>query len=150
MTRARSARHHGAFIVLVVLSSAFAMGACSRAVDVPPASTGRACADFVKSLPATVDGAARRAVTPTDSGTAAWGDPAITLRCGVPVPPAAPGTSLLAVNGVDWLPQELSAGYRFTTRTAIGYVSVDVPGRYSPESDALVDLAPALAAHAIG
>ncbi len=69
------------------------------------------------------------------------------LRCGVATPAAlTPTSQLLTVDGVDWLPEELSAGYLFTTVGRSLNVEVSVPGAYSPESDALVDLSTAVAA----
>jgi hypothetical protein len=57
---------------------------------VPPTSTAApvvsACAALIASLPDELDtGVRRRPVTGDDTRTAAWGDPPITLRCGVPL-----------------------------------------------------------------
>lgn len=73
-------------------------------------------------------------------GTAAWGDPAIWVRCGVPAP-AGFGTGLIEIDGVAWFPVQLTNGYRFTANTGAGYVEVTVPGNYAPEADVLVGLA---------
>ncbi len=69
------------------------------------------------------------------------------LRCGVGVPAAlTPTSQLLTVDGVDWLPEKLTAGYLFTTVGRSVNVEVSVPSAYSPEADALADLSPAVAA----
>jgi hypothetical protein len=74
--------------------------------------------------------------------TRAWGDPPIVVRCGVSVPSALrPDSQLVTVNGVDWLPEQTDAGYRFTTVGRLANVEVTVPATYAPEGDALVDLA---------
>jgi len=125
------------------------LSACSRGVAVtPPAPEGAAayaCADFKSRLPALVLGRPTTATTPTSSYTSAWGDPAIVVRCGVPVPAAlTPTSQLITVNGIDWLPEPLERGYLFTTIGREPAVEVSVPDSYRPESDALVDLAPAV------
>jgi hypothetical protein len=98
-------------------------------------------------LPHTVDDADRRDVTPDSPYVAAWGDPAIILRCGVARPPAlAPTSELVTVNGVDWLPEPEDAGYRFTTTGREAYVEAWVPNDYAPEVNPLVDLAAAVTA----
>jgi hypothetical protein len=43
------------------------------------------------------------------------------------------------------LPEQLERGYLFTTVGRAPAVEVSVPDAYRPESDALVDLAPAVA-----
>jgi hypothetical protein len=65
----------------------------------------------------------------------------------VPQPEAlVPTAQLVTVNGVDWLPEELTRGWRFTTTGRVAFVEVDVPEAYRPEVDALVDLADAVSA----
>jgi hypothetical protein len=106
-----------------------------------------ACKKLSGALPGTVVGQERRETEPPHVRTAAWGDPAVTLRCGVPQPEAlVPTAQLVTVNGVDWLPEELTRGWRFTTTGRVAFVEVDVPEAYRPEVDALVDLADAVSA----
>jgi hypothetical protein len=127
--------------------------ACSSGLDVPlpvplPEGAGAyACAALHGSLPDEVLKHTVTATTPKSSYTSAWGSPAIVLRCGVPQPAALTATSqLLTVDGVDWLPEQLTAGYLFTTVGRELNVEVSVPNAYAPESDALVDLSPVIAA----
>jgi hypothetical protein len=69
------------------------------------------------------------------------------LRCGVAVPSALSSTSqLVTVDGVDWLPEQLTHGYVFTTVGRVLSVEVTVPDHYAPEADALSDLSPTIAA----
>jgi hypothetical protein len=132
---------------VTVLLATVSLFGCATSVDVPAASGGATCRELVNRLPTTVAAAKQRGVTPADSGTAAWGDPAITFRCGVAAPAGfAGGTQLLQVDTVLWLPEKLTAGYRFTAKSSAGYVEVDVPAHYSPVADVLVDLGPAVAA----
>ena len=69
----------------------------------------------------------------------------MVLRCGVGVPSAlTPTSTLQVINDVDWLPEELSAGYLFTTVGRTASVEVSVPDAHRPEANALVDLAAAI------
>jgi hypothetical protein len=135
-----------------MLLGVLGLSGCSRGVAVAPpdpapeGAAAYACADLKSRLPALVLGHATTATTPTSTYTSAWGDPAIVVRCGVPVPAAlTPTSQLITVNGIDWLPEQLERGYLFTTVGRAPAVEVSVPDAYRPESDALVDLAPAVA-----
>jgi hypothetical protein len=98
-------------------------------------------------LPAIVLDSKRRTVEP-GRFTAAWGDPAITLRCGVDKPPKLTAASpCYEVNGVGWFAEEASGGYLFTTIGRATFIEVGVPSRYAPEANALVDLAATVSAH---
>jgi hypothetical protein len=122
------------------------LAGCSSRVEVGGPLRGPAeCARLVRALPETVDGHERRDVEPSDALAAAWGDPAIVLRCGVPTPGAYRPTSLCAeVNNVGWFAQERDEHYRFTTIGRSTNVQVQVPYDYEPAADALVDLAAAV------
>ncbi|MGV1035793.1 MAG: DUF3515 domain-containing protein [Candidatus Nanopelagicales bacterium] len=128
------------------------LAACSRPVTVPaPSPTATqltaVCAALASQLPSEVDGSKERITDPQTTTTAAWGSPPITLRCGVPRPAGLTRTSeLITINGVDWYPEQLSAGYRFTTTGRVANVEVSVPDTHKPETNALVDLAAAVAA----
>lgn len=123
------------------------LAACGRGVAVPaPPSPGLPECSALQ-LPDTVLGAGRR---PTgDPATAAWGEPPITLRCGVARPQAlTPTASLVDVDGVTWLPVAGEGGTAFVavdwpSKDDPVYVEVIVPDDYAPEAAALVDLAPA-------
>jgi hypothetical protein len=107
------------------------------------------CAALVAALPDTVDDLPRREVEPADAPAAAWGDPAIVLRCGVPVPDGFTDTSMcLETDGVGWfVPDEQLDGTAETvTMTTIGRdvnVEVTLPEGRLP-AYAMVDLAPAV------
>ena len=102
-------------------------------VDVPApavdAVTASACRALVAALPEEVDpGVTRRPVSGDAGRTAAWGDPPVTLTCGVPAPdrPEEP----VVVNGVAWSVRDIGAGFRWTTRDREVLVAVDVPDAY--------------------
>jgi len=108
----------------------------------PPAAAAEACRALSARLPERLDGESRRGLEPQSPFTAAWGDPAIVLRCGVGRPAALRRTSeLTTVNGVDWFAEELTAGYLFTSTGRVANVELTVPDDYAPEVDPLVDLA---------
>lgn len=120
-------------------------------VDVPAAAvddTARtACAGLVAALPAEIDpGVGRRPVSGDDELTAAWGDPAVTLECGVPLPDRP--EEEVSVNGLMWSVRDIGAGFRWTTTDRAVNVAVEVPDAYpngaelinplvAPVSDAL-------------
>jgi hypothetical protein len=136
-----------------LLVAATLLCGCASGLDVPPPApvpTGAAaytCSALHGRLPDEVGGHTVTATKPNSQYTSAWGNPAIVLRCGVPTPSALTATSqLLSVDGVDWLPEQLTAGYLFTTVGREVNVEVSVPDAYTPESDALADLSPVIAA----
>jgi len=114
-------------------------------VPTPNAKDVAICQKLTPSLPEKVADQPKREVSDAPDLTAAWGNPPITLRCGV-VKPAAlePTSSLITVNGIDWFAQQLSAGWQFTSMNTYVYVEVTVPESYSPEANALVDLSSSL------
>lgn len=108
----------------------------------PGPAVEQACAALGAELPDRLDGQERRATAPESDLTAAWGEPAITLRCGVARPAElTPTSDLVTVDGVDWLPIRLTNGYRFVATGRPAYVQVDVPADHAPEINAVVDLA---------
>jgi hypothetical protein len=121
----------------------------ARRVDVPapvpPAEVAAACAALPAALPEQVESQSRRPTSPASSLTAAWGDPAIVLRCGVPRPAALEPTSeVVEVNGVEWFGEPTADGYVFTTTGRVANVEVRVPNAYAPEVNPLTDLAAAV------
>ena len=136
-------------LVVALAALTTALSGCSQAVSVDPpspaATAEAACRSLLDALPDTVDGQPRRDVRPDGSLAAAWGDPAIVLRCGVERPAAlTPTAQLVEVDGVSWFPEPLSAGYVFTSYGRQAFVEVTVPDVYAPEGDALVGLASAV------
>jgi hypothetical protein len=127
-------------------------GPAKVAVPRTGAAGAALCRELHAALPREVGGAKPRTTEPKSALTAAWGDPAITLRCGVPRPkaltPGSPGYDPTAesfvINGVTWFPEQLAHGYRFTTLQRKVLVEVTVPHHYNPEVDPLTDLAAAV------
>ncbi|MGB8021740.1 MAG: DUF3515 domain-containing protein [Candidatus Nanopelagicales bacterium] len=117
----------------------------------PPAAKDEVvalCARFVAALPEEMSTVGpRRPVRPESAATAAYGDPPVTVRCGVPVPAALTATSLLVtVDGIDWLPEELTGGWLMTTVGRAANVEIAVPSGLGPAPSVAADLAPTIAA----
>ena len=115
----------------------------------PPRGAGADCPRLHEQLPDDLDGRDRRDTSPASRRTAAWGDPALVLRCGVTRPPGLTATSqVLEVDEVEWFLAERPGAYVFTTVGRTAYVELRVP-RSTPRDRAtapLVDLAPAITA----
>ncbi len=125
-----------------LLASAVSAGVwlvgCSGPVEVASptldSDTAATCAQFLAALPETVDDQSSREVAPAGAPAAAWGDPAIVVRCGVTAPAGmTPDAQLFEVDGLAWYPEELPDGYRFTTYDRQALVEVVVPSAYAPE-----------------
>ena len=137
-----------ALLSATALAGALLLAACSGgSVRVAaPATTGSAakqCAALRSALPAKLAGLKLRGTTPKSANTAAWGSPAIVLRCGVGIPGVIdPASSTFdpdygrhdveEVKGVCWVSEPLSGGaFRFTTVKQQAYVELTVPGAYA-------------------
>ena len=117
------------------------------AVPTPTGNARTICRDLISDTPDVVADQERREITHPSPYTAAWGDPAITLGCGMTKPPGLNAASeCLEVNGVGWFSEQRAEGYRFTTIGRKTYAQVAVPKKYVP-SDPLVDLSKAITDH---
>ena len=88
-----------------------------------------ACAALAKALPAELDkGVRRRPVSGDAARTAAWGDPAVTLQCGVPLPDQA--LEPLVVDGLAFVTVRKGGSVVWTTRDRAVNVSLDIPKSY--------------------
>lgn len=114
----------------------------------PPGDEARLCTRFIDALPDELPTVGTRRTVSDESGlTAAYGDPPVAIRCGVPDPPGLrPTSTLVSVQGVDWLPEELSAGWRLTTIGLAANVELTVPTQQGPAPSVAVDIEPSLRA----
>jgi hypothetical protein len=135
-----------ALAALVALVALVGLTACSHAVDarLPVNASAPACTTLATKLPKTLLHGQRRSTHPSSPALAAWGDPAIILRCGVDSP-GATAAHCETVNGIDWIVQDLSDGKGFTTFGRSPAVEVLVPKHYAPEEFALTGLSSAVA-----
>ncbi len=131
---------------LLALLGFVALAGCSAgsvAVEhpAPEGDVAQACSDLIDALPDALEEGARRAVEPDSPYAAAYGDPAIVLRCGVERPAEfRPTSELVTINDVDWLPVERSGGVAFYAPGRVAWVRVDVPSAYTPGTFALTEL----------
>jgi hypothetical protein len=107
------------------------MAACSAATEVaaPDLADEAPCGSV--AWPETVSGQERTATEPEGPWVAAWGDPAIIARCGLPA--LEPTTfDCVDVDGVDWVVRELADGTAMSTYGTDPAVEVLVPADYGP------------------
>jgi hypothetical protein len=143
-------------VAACALLSACGGGDGTVRVDSPSGGDAGGCTALIRALPAQVNDESRR-TTSGYSAAAAWGDPAIVLRCGVPTPREYTRTAHCdTVNGVDWFfPAEQvgddGADVVFTLLHRSPRVEVRVPAHYRPQGpgNVLVDLAKVVKAHTI-
>jgi hypothetical protein len=139
-------------IIALWLCSGLPLAGCGLgAVEVTPYKPGPGSADIcstlLEALPRTVDDAVRRDVDPSSAPVAAWGQPAIVLRCGVSLPTSyRPDDQLNDIEGIGWLAEAGKGGTFFTAVDREVLVEVAIPDDYAPEADVLVDIAPAILA----
>ena len=109
------------------------------------AAAARACAQVGSALPKDLAaGVSRRPTTPDSPTTAAWGVPAITLRCGTD-----PGSALdepFEFDGVRWAMHDSGASRTWTTIGTRVAVQVVVPDHYDGQAEMLGALASAVRA----
>ena len=91
-----------------------------------------ACTSLLASVPDELDtGVRRRPVTGDAHRTAAWGDPAITLRCGV----APPDQTLepIVIDGFKLVTATSGGVVTWTTFDRAVNVAIDVPTSYQDQ-----------------
>jgi hypothetical protein len=119
--------------------SAAALPAITVTAPVPTAEVDAACSKLLAGVPATLDGLARRPVISSSPYIWAWGDPAVTMRCGVERPAGvsaqstdvwvSSGTGQTATSLVTWDPVNTKDTNNFTTVDRAVYIELDVPAK---------------------
>jgi hypothetical protein len=134
-------------VVLLLLAALTGCGGTFEVDDYPTAKGTKVdCVALIADVPQKVASQKNRDVS--HEVAAAWGDPAVILRCGVEKPVALkPSSPCYDVRDVGWLVETTADGYLFTTIGRTFYVSVEVPKAYDPAADALADLAEAVKKH---
>ncbi|NEE03626.1 DUF3515 domain-containing protein [Phytoactinopolyspora halotolerans] len=136
---------------LIVSIGAFLLAGCGfGAVSVDKyeleAGSSQTCATLIDRLPDVLGDAVRRDVEPDSLPVAAWGQPAIVLRCGVHLPGSyRPDAQLLDINGIGWFAEEGDGGTFFTATDRETMVEVAIPDDYAPEGFILEELNPVIA-----
>lgn len=131
--------------ILAVSAVTLLLAGCGRAVPVTPAevdeATQQKCAELAQTLPTELAGQRQIETMPDPDTTAAWGAPALVWRCGVPQPETFTSTSqLVEINEVDWYPQVLTGGYRFTSVNSDPRLELTVPGGYADPAEIVAEL----------
>lgn len=116
------------------------------------------CTKLLGTLPITLAGLSGRPARSPWTYVAAWGDPAVVLRCGVPRPGGlTPGSAdfVLGVNGVNFFQASEDEAHLFTAIDRAAYVEVRVPDAYAqpplgPVADAIAKALPAVCVVAPG
>jgi hypothetical protein len=124
-----------------------------------PAVSGTAaktCSALHSALPGKLLGQSSRTTTPSADTAAAWGDPALVLRCGVAVPavldPSSrsydPTVQAEDINGVCWVDRDQKDGsVVFTTVKQQVYVELTVPKSLTSGDSPLPELTSVIAKH---
>ena len=98
----------------------------------PPLSAAqqRACQELISALPTDLGDLPARAVDSPSPYVAAWGEPAVTLRCGVPRPPSFIATAdVQQINGVTWFAERRGSTTAWVVVDRPVYVEVLAPAR---------------------
>lgn len=114
-----------------------------------PAPTGAAAVDcraLVSGLPDDVVGGGHRdRAHPPSPYTAAFGSPAVTLRCGAPLPAFDPTADVEVIDGVQWLLLPSSGdAENYVAWKSPTLLAVHIPHTYLP-ANILPGLSPAVA-----
>jgi hypothetical protein len=138
-----SLRRAPALLVVLILAACGGKQAAVR-VTLPSPGSAAVCAKLGAALPQTLDGRKRRSTTPASGLVAAWGSPAIVLRCGVPVVPTDAGDHI-TVDGVGWLTQgPLNGTVVWTTTDRTTGIELSVPASVNDQENVLGGLATAV------
>ena len=136
----------------MLLAGACGSGTVHPTSPSPSAAASPVCRDVLANVPSKVAGQPRR----DDDATwaAAWGDPPITLACGVERPSGFVASSpCTTVNGVDWfiplseLDSTVPVDLTLTAVYRQAYLRVELPKDYWPPATALVDLSSVVKEH---
>lgn len=128
------------------LASVLIVAGCSGspADSAAPGDGGAGCDALMGSLPGTIGNVGER-VDARPAYVAAWADPPVILRCGVPTPAELKlDSQVITVNGVDWFVDQRADVDVATTYGRRTNVEVTVPDEHRPTPEVLVDLAAAV------
>lgn len=132
---------------VLVLAAGCTGGAVRVPVPEPDEETAALCEAMAERLPETLYDQQRVATDPDSPLVAAWGDPVISLRCGVERPGAyRPDAELTVVDGVAWLPEPQDEPTMYTSMAREAYVEVSVPASYGAPAQGLVAISEAISA----
>ena len=114
-------------------TSAPASAAALPSIKVPPppplsAGQQQACQELIAALPTDLGDLPARPVDSSSPYVAAWGEPAVTLRCGVARPPSFVATAdVQQINGVSWFAERRGSTTAWVVVDRPVYVEVLAP-----------------------
>jgi hypothetical protein len=100
------------------------------------------CRALLARLPERLGDLSRRPVTAGAEQNAAYGDPPVTLACGVPGPSAATDAQFLRLSGICWYASPGADGTVWSLQAREVPLTVGVPARY--EGQLLIGLSEAI------
>lgn len=117
----------------------------------PAVAVAAGCRSLLASLPDNVViGGHRVRAVPVSPYTAAFGSPAVTVRCGAPLPAFDPTDVVEVVDGVQWLALPAAGGAEnLVAWKSPTLLAVRIPHAYLP-ADVLPALSPAVARYGGG
>ncbi|MEV2276321.1 DUF3515 domain-containing protein [Nocardiopsis sp. NPDC049922] len=138
----------GAAVAAVLLVTGCGAGTVRMEPPAVDGTTTEVCTAFVAALPDTLLDAERANVRPESDVMAAWGDPPIGVRCGIPRPAALTvDAPLQEVDGVPWLPVPADDPAMFVAVGHTAYVELTVPPSHGPPAAALTTLSALVEEH---
>ncbi|GAB3489516.1 DUF3515 domain-containing protein [Nocardiopsis coralliicola] len=136
-----------AALAALALAAAGCTGGVEVPVPEPDESVAAACEKLAGALPETLFDEERAETRPDSPLTAAWGDPAVALRCGVERPDAyQPDSQLTVVDEVAWLPEPADDPTMYTAMGYQAYVELSIPPSYTPPAQGLNAVSEAITA----
>ncbi len=140
-----------ALVPAFVLLAACGAGAVDVRGDAPAPDDREPCRSLLDALPRSVADLPARETEPADGWGAAYGDPAVVLRCGVGEPDGFDAVAACTtVEGIDWyvpdVPPE-QGDVVVTTVHRVPAVELRLPAVHWPPAAALVDLAGTVREH---
>lgn len=140
-------RYFGTAVAIALVTAGCGQTVHMQTFDAQP-NTAEPCAALVADLPDTLLGADRATIQPESDVMAAWGDPPIGLRCGVPSPAGLEMESTVReINGVLWFPQPQEAPTMYTAVQREAYVELSVPASYGAPAAALTQVSELINEH---
>ncbi len=128
-------------IAALVAGAALVLTACGSPVELDPTpyASDPVCARVLIAMPDEIAGAERRDTT--SQASRAWGDPPITVRCGVTPPGPTTDRCVTAIDAagrsIDWVMREIGDKdvdentWHFTTYGRVPAIEVVVPVEYA-------------------
>ena len=103
------------------------------AVNGLPVSVLVSCRGLKAHLPDRLGSADRREAQPVSDTTAAWGDPPVTLRCGVPA--GSGRDDPYTINAVQWAMHDTGASRTWTTVGRRVNIALEIPDAYRGQAE---------------